>query len=89
MALVGFLLTGGEGRDTDYIGCLDDGVEVEYECVNTRINPNQSLGRKTPSNRLFCPFHAIVAFLYVPWRYLGSALQASFFLLSPCVAFGN
>ena len=28
----------GEGRDTDYIGCLDDGVEVEYECVNTRIN---------------------------------------------------
>lgn len=28
----------GEGRDTDYIGCLDDGVEAEYECVNTRIN---------------------------------------------------
>ena len=28
----------GEGRDTDYIGCLDDGVEAEYECVNIRIN---------------------------------------------------
>jgi len=32
VALVGFLLVGGEGRDAGGIGSLDDGIEVErYE----------------------------------------------------------
>lgn len=29
MALVGFLLVGGKGRDTGGVGGLDDGIEVE------------------------------------------------------------